>query len=634
MSDGLHPYPEYKESGVPWLGRVPSRWRVERLKRLASNVTDQTAINDPNLPYVALEHVESWTGRRISATGDGVHGTVKRLRANDVMFGKLRPYLAKVTRLEEPGYCVGEFFVLRASRADFEPLFYEHLLRCEPFIAVVNSSTFGARMPRAEWSFVGSLEVPIPPPDEQHAIVRFLAALDRKVTRFIRNRRRLIEVLNEEKQAIIHRAVTRGLDESTPLRPTGIDWLGEIPKHWVPAKLVSRYDQCLGKMVDAKRFKGTHAIPYLRNVDVQWDRINTQDLPLIDVAPNERERFSLRGGDLLVCEGGDVGRCAFWRGGIEVCAFQKALHRLRPLRPDSDYPRFLYYCMFTASKLGVFAADGSENTIAHLTGVKLRAHRFAFPPRDEQQRIADYLDSATAELEQVKSRADREIALIREYRTRLIADVVTGKVDVRRLAPAKARASPKAKANVYFQRSVFAAEIVHRLHDEPTFGHVKFEKTIFVCEKRCGVDTGSTYLRKAAGPYDNRALRSIDSQMKKQNWYAVEKCDNRYRYVPMERAGQHGVYFDHYFSTIAERFNEVIELFRPLKTQQCEIVATLYSAWGDLLAKGDASDDQIIEQVLHHWHPSKKAIKEDRWRRALGWMKRKGLTPETGASEG
>jgi hypothetical protein len=217
------------------------------------------------------------------------------------------------------------------------------------------------------------------------------------------------------------------------------------------------------------------------------------------------------------------------------------------------------------------------------------------------------------------------------YRIRLIADVVTGKVDVRHLAVAEAAIAPKLispKANVHFRRSVFAAEIVHRLHDDPTFGHVKFEKTIFMCEKRCDVDTGSVYHRKAAGPYDNRSLRSIDSQMEKQKWYSVEKQDKRYRYVPMEKAGQHREYFDRYFGSVTERFNQIIDLFRPMKTQQCEIVATLYSAWADLLAAGAATDDQIIDQVLHHWHPAKQAIDEARWRRALGWMKRKGLTPE------
>ena len=242
-------------------------------------------------------------------------------------------------------------------------------------------------------------------------------------------------------------------------------------------------------------------------------------------------------------------------------------------------------------------------------------------------------------------RAQREIDLIREYRTRLISDVVTGQVDVRHLvSDTLMKTVPIAvhkvvdsgrSANIHFKRAVFAAEIVHRLHDEPTFGHVKFQKLFFLCEKQCGVDTGSTYYRQAAGPYDNRALRSIDSQMKKQQWYAAQKVDKRYWYVPLAKAGGHKTYFDRYFADVEDEFTKVIEMLRKADSEQSEIVATLYSAWENLLGSGEqVMEDRIIEEVLHHWHPSKQRIDEGRWRRALGWMKEKGLVPRmTGSAE-
>ncbi|MCI0632059.1 MAG: hypothetical protein L0Y44_15545 [Phycisphaerales bacterium] len=163
---------------------------------------------------------------------------------------------------------------------------------------------------------------------------------------------------------------------------------------------------------------------------------------------------------------------------------------------------------------------------------------------------------------------------------------------------------------------------------------VKFEKLIFLCEKRCGVDTGSTYQRMAAGPYDNRALRSIDSQIKKQQWFEARKGDKGYRYSPLEKVGGQKGYFERYFGNVASQFDEIIDTFRTARTVQCEIVATLYSAWEDLLAQsGNVTDDQIVEQVLHHWHPSKQQIEESRWRRARWWMKKKRLTPVTGTAE-
>ena len=166
---------------------------------------------------------------------------------------------------------------------------------------------------------------------------------------------------------------------------------------------------------------------------MQWDRINVDGLPAMDIPPAEYGRYTVQTGDLLVCEGGEVGRCAIWLGDLDVCGFQKALHRLRPLNPARDVPRFMYYVLRAAAKCNAFS-DGHVSTIAHLTGDKLRAHAFPFPPVAEQKSIVRWLDSASKQVDQVVAVALREITLFREYRTRLIADVVTGKLDVRKAA--------------------------------------------------------------------------------------------------------------------------------------------------------------------------------------------------------
>ena len=195
-----------------------------------------------------------------------------------------------------------------------------------------------------------------------------------------------------------------------------------------------RYSVELGKMLDAKRITGRHLIPYLRNRDVQWDKVRVEDLPLMDIVPSEFSRYTVKKGDLLVCEGGQVGRCAFWNNELPICGYQKALHRIRANDPTRDVPRFFFYQMNLAAGLGVFAADGNENTIAHLTCEKLRSYRFPFPPFEEQEEIARFLDVELQTLNTAIARFEREITLLREYRTRLTADVVTGKLDVRAAA--------------------------------------------------------------------------------------------------------------------------------------------------------------------------------------------------------
>ena len=273
--------------------------------------------------------------------------------------------------------------------------------------------------------------VAFPPLPEQTAIVRYLDHVDDRIRRYISAKEKLIALLVEERQAVIHRAVTRGLDPNVPLKPSGVEWLGDAPAHWEVTALHHKYSQSLGKMLDSKRIKGDHLLPYLRNTDIQWDKINVDDLPTMDIPPSEYDRYTVRPGDLLVCEGGEVGRSALWSGELAICGFQKALHRLRPRR--EDVPRLMYYVLRAASNRNVFS-DGHVSTIAHLTGDKLRAHRLPFPPLLEQTAIVEYLDKTTADIDADINRARRQIELLREYRTRLIADVVTGKLDVREAA--------------------------------------------------------------------------------------------------------------------------------------------------------------------------------------------------------
>ena len=193
----LKPYLEMKDSGVPWLGQVPEHWAVERLKSSVANIVEQNTERRQRDIYLALEHVESWTGRLKSADLEVPSDSqLKRFESDDVLFGKLRPYLAKVTRPANSGLCVGEFIVLRPRNSKFASSYVEQLLRSKPVIDVVDSSTFGAKMPRADWTFIGSMAVVRTSLPEQTAIVRFLDHADRRIRRFIRAKQKLIGAVN------------------------------------------------------------------------------------------------------------------------------------------------------------------------------------------------------------------------------------------------------------------------------------------------------------------------------------------------------------------------------------------------------------------------------------------------------
>ena len=439
MIAGLKPYAEYRDSGLPWLGQVPAHWRVQRIKtvmrevdrrsvngterllslRMQAGLVDHHALGGKHIPpsvlmgykhvlpgEMVMNRMRASAGLFAVATGEGlvspdyaIFQKVAQVNMDYAVRLFKTPAMATIFRLESTGLGTGESGFLRLYSDQF-----------------------------------GRLAMPMAPVEEQSTIVKFLDWASARLDRAIRAKRKVIALLMEQAQITVHRAVTKGVRSEVCLKPAGLSWLSEIPQHWAVISLRMRYTVELGKMLDAKRLTGRHSIPYLRNRDVQWDRVSTSDLPTMDIAPAEFERYTVKRGDLLVCEGGQVGRCAFWDESLPLCGFQKALHRVRAIDHARDYPRFFYYQLQLVAGLGVFTADGNENTIAHLTNEKFRRHRFVFPPFDEQREIADSLDVELQGLNTAVARIEREISLLREYRARLLADVVTGRLDVREAA--------------------------------------------------------------------------------------------------------------------------------------------------------------------------------------------------------
>ncbi len=431
----LKPYPTYKFSGVEWLGDVPAHWGIHRFKFLLREHDSRSLDGQEQ-----LLRVSQYTGvsERSQVSGEDAPDTraaslvgYKQVDKNDLVINIMLAWngsmgVSDVQGIVSPSYCVYRF------SNGVVPQFFHYLLRSLMYKAYIRSASTGVVESRLRLytDDLYSLYAISPPLIEQTAIVRYLDEADSRIQSYISAKERLIELLTEQKQAVINQAVTRGLDPNAPLKHSGVEWLGDVPAHWNIAALRYRYAQCLGKMLDSKTITGYQSLPYLRNIDVQWDRINIRDLPTMDIAPDEYSRYTVEQGDLLVCEGGEVGRSAIWSGGLDRCGFQKALHRLRPLNTERDVQRFMYYVL-RAAAVGNAFNDGQLSTIMHLTGEKLRAHRFPFPSISEQLEIVGYLDKTTADIDTAIDHAHRQIDLMQEYRTRLIADVVTGKLDVR-----------------------------------------------------------------------------------------------------------------------------------------------------------------------------------------------------------
>jgi type I restriction enzyme S subunit len=437
----LRTYPEYKDSGLPWLGPVPAHWDVRRNGRLFAQ-RNETGYGSLPILEVSLK-----TGVRVRDMDDLKRKQVmsdrekyKRAAKGDIAYNMMRMWQGAVGVAPEDGL-VSPAYVVARPYPEAEPRYFSYLFRTDAYKNEVDGFSRGIVKDRNRlyWEDFKRMPSCFPPPDEQKAIADYLDAISAKVRRFIRNRRRLIEVLNEQKQAIINRAVTRGLDPNAPLKPSGIPWLGDIPEHWDVRRLRNVADLRVSN-VDKHTKEGEFPVRLCNYTDVYKNSVITADMPFMAATAtrDEIEAFRLHVGDVIITKDSedwqDIGVPALVAETADdlVCGYHLAI--LRP-RPNVVTGRFLSYALQCRGVVAQLSLAANGVTRYGLSHGAIKAISLPTPPADEQEPIAEYIDEATASLNDAIDRAKREIDLIREYRTRLIADVVTGKVDVRGLAP-------------------------------------------------------------------------------------------------------------------------------------------------------------------------------------------------------
>ncbi|MDM6886507.1 restriction endonuclease subunit S, partial [Enterobacter asburiae] len=231
-------YPAYKDSGIEWIGQVPEHWKVARVKRLASLRNERRNDVSTDTIYIGLEDVEAGSGQYKPTNGSSRQSedsTVGIFYEGDVLYGKLRPYLRKAIISEMAGCCSTEFLVLRAEKT--EPRWLQEWLLTPDVTHQIELGCEGAKMPRADWGHIGSIEVVYPDQPEQ---AKILTSLDRETARIdalIEKKTRFIELLKEKRQALITHAVTKGLDRNAKMKDSGIEWIGQVPEHWEATKL-------------------------------------------------------------------------------------------------------------------------------------------------------------------------------------------------------------------------------------------------------------------------------------------------------------------------------------------------------------------------------------------------------------
>ncbi len=439
MIADLKPYAKYKDSGLPWLGPVPEHWEVRQARhigRLLKGVggTKEDAVPEglPCVRYGELYTTYTYLIRVSKACIRAVHASgYTPIQYGDVLFaasGETIEEIGKsaVNLMQTAAVCGGDIIVLRPSIPVHAP-FLGYAMDCRPATNQKATMGRGTTVKHIYPDELRSLLFPLPPLDEQAAIVRFLDWANRRLERAIRAKRKVIALLNEQKQAIIHRAVTRGRDPNVPLKPSGIPWLGDIPQHWEVRRAKYLYRE-----VDERSTHGSEELLSVSHLTGVTPR-SQKNITMFKAASYAGHKLC-RPGDLV------VNTMWAWMGALGVSAhagiISPAYAVYRPRLPESIIGPYMDGLLRSRPYV--------SNIICRSTGVRasrLRLYPEEFfrlpiiqPPAKEQKRIIEAVQVETEGLNTTITRLEREIGLLREYRTRLVADVVIGNLDVREAA--------------------------------------------------------------------------------------------------------------------------------------------------------------------------------------------------------
>lgn len=399
---------------------------------------ERMSASSDHADYLGLENIESWTGRIIEGeskahdTSNDDAGLANVFKEGDVLFGKLRPYLAKACQAPRAGVCSTELLVMRPAEY-LHPRFLLYALLTPDFVGAVDASTFGAKMPRANWDFIGSLEICFPPFEDQAIIAAYLDRETARIDALIAEKERMLALLEEKRAALISRVVTRGLDPNAPLKPSGLEWLNQMPAHWDTCQLKRTWASSDYGLSESIRDEGDIAVLRMSCiVDGRVDALKSGMIAEVD------SHLLLRRSDLLFNRTNSLDQIA--KVGLvdfdpdEPLTFASYLVRIRA--NHRAMPQYLV-ALLNCSLFLEFARKNAIPAIgqANLSPTRYGEIHIPLPPMTEQHEIVAFLERDAETSTPVRDHMRSSISLLKERRAALITAAVTGRIPLEAMQP-------------------------------------------------------------------------------------------------------------------------------------------------------------------------------------------------------
>lgn len=435
-------YDNYKSSGIEWIGDIPEQWKTKRMRYIAymkgrigwQNLRADEFSFDQDLPYL----ITGMNFKEGKIRWDEVYHISEeryneapeiQLQEGDVLMTK-DGTIGKLLLIENlPGKTSlnSHLLVIRSKYGDFQPKYLYYQLDSILFKHYIELTKSGTTFFGISQESVSKYPMLLPPIAEQTAIADFLDEQTEQIDKLIGNKKRLIKLLKEERTAIINQAVTKGINAGVKLKPSGIDWLGNIPEHWEVKrfKFVAKIKYGLGQPPNQK----DDGLPLIRATNVERGRIVEKDLIFVDPEdiPYDRDPI-LKENDIIIVRSGAYTADS----AIIPQKYDGAIAGYDMVaRVYEDSPIFISYCLLSNYVLiNQLYLERLRAAQPHLNKEELGETLILLPPIEEQNEIVEFIESKTNEIDSTISKIEKEIELIKEYRTALISEVVTGKIKV------------------------------------------------------------------------------------------------------------------------------------------------------------------------------------------------------------
>jgi len=438
--NNIKPYKKYKASGIEWLGDIPEHWEVRKLKYNADILNGYAFKSDEykdiGVPIVRIGDLKN--ENFVNITGKYVSGEFKEIAKSfiiqkfDILVALTGATIGKSSIYKHSEIALlNQRVGLIRNKPEFNQHFLQKIIASDAFLEHVKLECGGSAQENIGKPELSNFLIQTPPPPEQTAIANFLDYKTAKIDRFIRKKKQLIKLLNEQKAAIINDAVTKGLNPKTKMKPSGVEWLGDIPEHWEVRRIgvFGRFSKGGGISRAELLPEGKAAILY---GDI-YTKYNFEAKNIINRVSEETANNSIKLeiGDLLLTGSGetkeDIGKCIAFLSEEDTYAGGDVII----FKQNDNDSLFLSYALNSKGAVYQKILSAKGDIIVHIYGSKLKNIRIPIPPLSEQKLIVSHIQKETATLNTTIATIEKEIALVQEYRTALIAEAVTGKIDVR-----------------------------------------------------------------------------------------------------------------------------------------------------------------------------------------------------------